>query len=185
MGAFLVLSKLSEALGPKRLRSVGANNFRVPKGDTSMKVVRSNGEVVESKFEEREGKEAFWHTSAHILAQAVKRLYPGTKCAIGPAIEKGFYYDFEFDFPFSEEHLCAIEEEMHKIVEESLALQVSEISRQEALKQMEAAGESYKVELIQAIPEDAKTTAYKQGNYVEVCAGPHISNTCKEKAISR
>lgn len=148
-----------------------------------MKVVRSNGEVVESKFEEREGREAFWHSSAHILAQAVKRLYPGTKCAIGPAIEKGFYYDFEFDFPFSEEHLKTIEEEMHKIVEESLALQVAEISRDEALMQMEAAGESYKVELIGAIPEDAKITAYKQGNYVEVCAGPHISNTCKAKAI--
>lgn len=148
-----------------------------------MKVVRANNEVVESKFEEKEGREAFWHTSAHILAQAVKRLYPGTKCAIGPAIEKGFYYDFEFDFPFSEEHLGAIEEEMRKIVEESLALQVSEISRREALKQMEAAGEAYKVELIQAIPEEAKITAYKQGNYMEVCAGPHISNTCKVKAI--
>lgn len=148
-----------------------------------MKVVRSNGEVVESKFEEKEGREAFWHSSAHILAQAVKRLYPGTKCAIGPAIEKGFYYDFEFDFPFSEEYLKAIEEEMHKIVEESLALQVSEISREEALKQMEVAGEPYKVELIEAIPEDAKITAYKQGDYMEICAGPHISNTCKVKAF--
>ena len=148
-----------------------------------MKVVRSNGEVVESKFEEKEGREAFWHSSAHILAQAVKRLYPSAKCAIGPAIEKGFYYDFEFDFSFSEEHLSVIEEEMHRIVEESLAFQVSEISREEALKLMEAAGESYKVELIQAIPEGAKITAYKQGNYLEVCAGPHISNTCKVKAF--
>lgn len=148
-----------------------------------MKVVRSNGEVVESKFEEKEGRVAFWHSSAHILAQAVKRLYPSAKCAIGPAIEKGFYYDFEFDFAFSEDHLSVIEEEMHRIVEESLAFQVSEISREEALKQMEAAGEAYKVELIQAIPEDAKITAYKQGNYLEVCAGPHISNTCKVKAF--
>ena len=148
-----------------------------------MKVVRSNGEVVESKFEEKEGREAFWHSSAHILAQAVKRLYPSAKCAIGPAIEKGFYYDFELDFSFSEEHLSVIEEEMHRIVEESLAFQVSEISREEALKLMEAAGESYKVELIQAIPEGAKITAYKQGNYLEVCAGPHISNTCKVKAF--
>ncbi len=148
-----------------------------------MKVVRSNGEVVESRFEEKEGREVFWHSSAHILAQAVKRLYPSAKCAIGPAIEKGFYYDFEFDFSFSEEHLSVIEEEMHRIVEESLAFQVSEISREEALKLMEAAGESYKVELIQAIPEDAKITAYKQGNYLEVCTGPHISNTCKVKAF--
>lgn len=148
-----------------------------------MKVVRANGEVVESKFEEKEGREAFWHTSAHILAQAVKRLYPNTKCAIGPAIEKGFYYDFEFDFAFSEEHLKEIEEEMRKIVEESLALQVVEMQRQDALAQMEAACESYKVELIKAIPEGEKITAYRQGNYVEVCAGPHISNTCKVKAF--
>ena len=77
-----------------------------------MKILRANGEVVEMSFEEKEGKEAFWHSSAHILAQAVKRLYPNAKCAIGPAIEKGFYYDFEFDFPFSEEYLGDIEEEM-------------------------------------------------------------------------
>lgn len=148
-----------------------------------MKILRANGEVVEMSFEEKEGKEAFWHSSAHILAQAVKRLYPNAKCAIGPAIEKGFYYDFEFDFPFSEEYLGAIEEEMHKIVEESLALQVFEISREEALKQMEEGKEPYKVELVQSIPEGAKISAYKQGDYLEVCAGPHISNTCKVKAI--
>lgn len=148
-----------------------------------MKVVRANGEVVEMSFEEREGREAFWHASAHILAQAVKRLYPGTKCAIGPAIEKGFYYDFEFEFAFSEEHLKEIEEEMRKIVEESLSLQVVEVSRQEALAQMEEAREPYKVELIEAIPEGAKITVYRQGSYVEVCTGPHISNTCKVKAV--
>ena len=148
-----------------------------------MKILRANGEVAESKFEEREGKEAFWHSSAHILAQAVKRLYPSAKCAISPAIEKGFYYDFEFDFPFSEEHLSAVEEEMHRIAEESLALQVYEIGREDALKQMEENGEPYKVELIQAIPKDAKISAYKQGDYLEICAGPHISNTCKVKAV--
>ncbi len=148
-----------------------------------MKVVRGNAEVVEMNFEEREGKEAFWHTSAHILAQAVKRLYSGTKCAIGPAIEKGFYYDFEFDFPFSEEYLQGIEEEMKKIAEESLALQVREVKREDVLALMEQKGEPYKVELIEAIPEDSKITVYKQGDYLEVCAGPHISNTCKVKAI--
>ena len=77
-----------------------------------MKVLRRNGEIVEVSFEEQEGKKAFWHTSAHVLAQAVKRLYPETKCAIGPAIENGFYYDFDFAFSFSEEHLKAIEEEI-------------------------------------------------------------------------
>ena len=79
-----------------------------------MKVLLRNGELQEINFDNREGKEAFWHTSAHVLAQAVKNLYPDTKCAIGPAIENGFYYDFEFSFPFSEEHLCKVEEEMKK-----------------------------------------------------------------------
>ncbi len=89
-----------------------------------MKVLRKNGEIVEAGFEEQEGKKAFWHTSAHVLAQAVKRLYPETKCAIGPAIENGFYYDFQFAFPFSEANLKEIEEEMRKIVKESLSVQV-------------------------------------------------------------
>lgn len=78
------------------------------KGATIMKVLRNNGEIAEVNFEQQEGKKAFWHTSAHVLAQAVKRLYPETKCAIGPAIENGFYYDFDFSFAFSEEHLKAI-----------------------------------------------------------------------------
>lgn len=94
-----------------------------------MKVLRKNGEIVEVSFEEQEGKRAFWHTSAHVLAQAVKRLYPETKCAIGPAIENGFYYDFQFEFSFSEEHLKIVEAEMRKIVRESLSLQVYEKDR--------------------------------------------------------
>ena len=91
-----------------------------------MKVLHKNGEMTDVSFECPEGRAAFWHTSAHILAQAVKRLYPETKCAIGPAINYGFYYDFEFGFAFSEEHKKAVEEEMHRIVKESLSLQVWE-----------------------------------------------------------
>ena len=113
-----------------------------------MKVLKNNGEVMEVKFEEAEGKKAFWHTSAHVLAQAVKRLYPETKCAIGPAIENGFYYDFEFAFPFSEEHLSVIEDEMRRIIKESLSTQVSEKSKEEAISYMEEAKETYKLELI-------------------------------------
>ena len=116
-----------------------------------MKVLRKNGEIVEVNFEEQEGKKAFWHTSAHVLAQAVKRLYPETKCAIGPAIENGFYYDFEFAFAFSEEHLNEIEEEMRKIVKESLSLQVFEKSKEEALDFMAEADEKYKIELIEEL----------------------------------
>lgn len=148
-----------------------------------MKVLQNNGEVMEVKFEEMEGKKAFWHTSAHVLAQAVKRLYPETKCAIGPAIENGFYYDFEFAFSFSDEHLKAIEEEMRSIVKESLSLQVSEKSKQEAIAYMEQAEEPYKLELIRELEDDVRISFYKQGEYEEFCAGPHISNVCQIKAF--
>lgn len=148
-----------------------------------MKVLQNNGEVMEVKFEEMEGKKAFWHTSAHVLAQAVKRLYPETKCAIGPAIENGFYYDFEFAFSFSDEHLKAIEEEMRNIVKESLSLQVSEKSKEEAISYMEQAEEPYKLELIKELEDDVRISFYKQGEYEEFCAGPHISNVCQIKAF--
>ena len=142
-----------------------------------MKVLLRNGELQEINFDSREGKEAFWHTSAHVLAQAVKKLYPDTKCAIGPAIENGFYYDFEFSFPFSEEHLILVEEEMKKIVKESLSIQVYEVSKDEAAAFMKEHKESYKAEMINGLPEGEVITFYKQGDYAEFCAGPHISNT--------
>ena len=148
-----------------------------------MKVLRKNGEIVEVSFAEQEGKKAFWHTSAHVLAQAVKRLYPETKCAIGPAIENGFYYDFQFNFSFSEAYLKNIEAEMRKIVKESLSLQVYERSKEEALSFMEHAGETYKIELIQELNDAEPISFYKQGEYEEFCAGPHISNVCQMKAI--
>ena len=148
-----------------------------------MKVLRKNGEIVEVTFEEQEGKKAFWHTSAHVLAQAVKRLYPETKCAIGSTIENGFYYDFQFEFSFSEDHLKTIEAEMRKIVKESLSLQVYEKSKEEALSFMENADEKYKVELIQELNDTEQISFYKQGEYEEFCAGSHISNVCQIKAI--
>ena len=148
-----------------------------------MKVLRRNGEIVEVKFEEQEGNKPFWHTSAHVLAQAVKRLYPETKCAIGPAIENGFYYDFKFAFSFSEDNLKEVEEEMGKIVKESLSLQVSEKSKEEALSFMADAGEKYKMELIEELDDAEKISFYKQGEYEEFCSGPHISNVCQIKAI--
>lgn len=148
-----------------------------------MKVLRKNGEIVEASFEEQEGKKAFWHTSAHVLAQAVKRLYPETKCAIGPAIENGFYYDFQFAFSFSEANLKEIEEEMRRIVRESLSLQVCGKSKEEALSFMEKADEKYKMELIQELDDAEQISFYKQGEYEEFCAGPHITNVCHIKAI--
>lgn len=148
-----------------------------------MKVLLRNGELQEINFDSREGKEAFWHTSAHVLAQAVKNLYPDTKCAIGPAIENGFYYDFEFSFPFSEEHLSCVEEEMKRIVKESLSLQVYEISKDKAAVFKEEHKEPYKAEMIEELPQGEVITFYRQGDYEEFCAGPHISNTSYIKAI--
>lgn len=148
-----------------------------------MKVILKDGQLIEGSFEEKGIREAFWHTSAHVLAQAVKCLYPGTKCAIGPAIENGFYYDFEFDFPFSEEQLQAVEGEMRKIVKEALPLEVYEMGRQEAAVYMKERGESYKLEMIENLPEEETISFYRQGDYAEFCAGPHISNTCQIKAF--
>lgn len=148
-----------------------------------MKVLYKNGKTQEISFDQREGRQAFWHTSAHVLSQAVKRLYPETKCAFGPALEEGFYYDFAFTFPFSEECLAAIEAEMKNIVKESLSLQVRPVEREEALACMEAQGEDYKAKAIRELPEGEKIYFYRQGDYAEFCAGPHISNTCHLKAI--
>lgn len=148
-----------------------------------MEILRRDGERVEKTFEEKEGRAAFWHTSAHVLAQAVKRLYPDTKCAVGPAIENGFYYDFAFSFPFAEQHLQAVEAEMKRIVEEALPLQVYQVSGQEALSYMERAAEDYKAEMIRALPQEEKITFYRQGDYTEFCAGPHVANTCLIRAF--
>ena len=149
-----------------------------------MKVLHQNGQITEGNFsDDKEVQEAFWHTSAHVLAQAVKRLYPDTKCAIGPAIEKGFYYDFEFSFPFAEEYLGKIEAEMQKIVKEALPLQVCEMSRDDAAAYMEKEKEPYKLELIRSLPESETISFYRQGDYAEFCAGPHIENTNQIKAV--
>ncbi len=148
-----------------------------------MKILMSNGQVREGRFEDREGSQAFWHTTAHILAQAVKRLYPDAKCAIGPAVEKGFYYDFEFSQPFTENDLPGVEAEMKKIAKEALPLMVYEVTKEEALSYMKGQGESYKQELISQMEEGERLTFYGQGEYKEFCAGPHVTNTGAVKAL--
>ena len=148
-----------------------------------MKILQNDGNLIEMSFDSNEGKKAFWHTSAHVLAQAVKNLYPDAKCAIGPAIENGFYYDFDFSIPFSEESLATVEDEMRKIVKESLMLQVSEVSKEEAISYMQEKNEPYKLELIESIPDGERISFYKQGDYAEVCSGPHISNVSAIKAV--
>ena len=148
-----------------------------------MKVSMKDGSVQEMAFTDEIGQEAFRHTTSHILAQAVKRLYPDTKCAIGPAIKDGFYYDFEFSFPFTSENLADVEKEMRKIVKEALPLERSSVSREEALKLMEDRNEPYKVELIEELPEGEEISLYRQGEFVDLCAGPHVSNTSVVKAF--
>ena len=148
-----------------------------------MKVSMKDGSVQDLTFADELGQEAFHHTTSHILAQAVKRLYPDTKCAIGPAIKDGYYYDFEFSFPFTTENLEAVEKEMRGIVKEALPLERFTMNRQEAIDYMKEKNEPYKVELIEDLPEDAELSFYRQGEYVDLCAGPHVSNTSVVKAF--
>ena len=132
-------------------------------------------------FENKEYRDTYRHTVSHILAQAVKRLYPEVKLAIGPSIENGFYYDFDAPFPFTQEHLDALEAEMRKICKEKLPLERFELPRDEALKFMEERGEPYKVELINDLPDGEVISFYKQGDFTDLCAGPHLDTTGRVK----
>ncbi len=156
-----------------------------------------NGEVKDLRYElqddcelnictfenSEEGKKAYWHTTAHIMAQAIKRLYPNVQLAIGPAIANGYYYDFDTEYRFSEEDFSKIEEEMKKIIKEDLAIERFELPRDEAIKLMKEANENYKVELIEDLPDGEIISFYKQGEYVDLCAGPHLMSTGKVKAV--
>ncbi|BEG59640.1 threonine--tRNA ligase [Anaerostipes hadrus] len=134
-------------------------------------------------FDSDEGKHAFRHTASHILAQAVKRLYPETKLAIGPSIDNGFYYDMEKDTPFTQEDLEKIEKEMKKIVKENLEITSFTKPRDEAIAFMKERNEPYKVELIEDLPEDSVISFYQQGEFVDLCAGPHLMTTKLVKAF--
>ena len=157
---------------------------------------RVNGEVVDLRhelhddceleiltFNDEDGKKAYRHTASHIMAQAVKRLYPDTKLAIGPAIEEGFYYDFDRETGFTQEELGEIEKEMKKIIKENLPIERFTLPREEAIKFMEEKGEPYKVELIQNLPEGEEISFYKQGDFTDLCAGPHLMKTKPIKAF--
>ena len=135
----------------------------------------------EYTFENPEYRKTYWHTCSHVLAQAVKRLYPEVKLAIGPAIEEGFYYDMDSPFPFTPEILEKIEGEMRKICKEKLKLERFELPRAEALQFMEEKGEPYKVELINDLPADAVISFYRQGEFTDLCAGPHVDSTGRIK----
>ena len=132
-------------------------------------------------FENKDYRKTYWHTCSHVLAQAVKRLYPEVKLAIGPSIHNGFYYDFDAPFNFTQEHMDALEAEMRKICKEKLKLERFELPRAEAVAYMQEKDEPYKVELINDLPEDAHISFYKQGEFVDLCAGPHLDSTGRIK----
>lgn len=140
-------------------------------------------EVAFLTFEDEGGKHTLRHTASHILAQAVKRLWPEAKLAIGPAIDKGFYYDIDMEYTLTPEDLGKIEKEMSRIVKENLPITKSVMPRQEAIEFFKAKNEDYKVELIQDLPEDAVISCYSQGDFIDLCAGPHVASTGKVKAF--
>lgn len=174
-----VAKKLSEGL---------ARNAMAAKIDGEVKDLRT---IIEKDckleiltFDDLDGKKAYWHTTSHIMAQAIKRLYgDSAKLTIGPYIDNGFYYDFDVEKPFTEEDLAKIEEEMKKIVKEDLPITRYTLPREEAIKLMKDRKEPYKVELIEELPEDEEISFYDQGEFKELCAGPHIMSTGSVKAF--
>lgn len=135
------------------------------------------------KFADKDGKMVFWHTSTHIMAQAVKRLYPNAKLGTGPALDNGFYYDIDLEEKLTVEDLEKIEKEMKNIVSESLDIVRKEVSRNEAIEIMKNRNEDYKIEIINGLPEDATISLYQQGEFIDLCAGPHLPNTKYVKAF--
>ncbi|MDI3477698.1 MAG: threonyl-tRNA synthetase [Thermoanaerobacterium sp.] len=145
--------------------------------------INGNGKLEILTFDDEDGKKIYWHTSSHIMAQAIKRLYKDVKLTIGPAIDNGFYYDFDVDEPFTVDDFSKIEEEMNKIIKEDLKLERFVLPREEAIKFMDEKGEPYKVELIKDLPEDAVISFYRQGEFTDLCAGPHLPSTGMVKSI--
>ena len=178
MSVFEIASDISEGLA--RVAMAGEVNGEVVDLRT---VLSDDCELSILTFQDEGGKETFRHTSSHILAQAVKRLYPETKLAIGPAISDGFYYDLDRETPFTTEDLEKIEKEMKKIVKEALPIESFTLPREEAIALMKEKEEPYKVELIEDLPEDSIISFYKQGEFTDLCAGPHLMNTKAVKAF--
>ncbi len=145
--------------------------------------IKEGDEIVLLTFADEEGKKVYRHTASHILAQAVKRLYPETKLTIGPAVDNGYYYDFDSEISFTQDILKAIESEMKKIMRENLRIERFELPREEAIALMTEKNEPYKVQLIEELPEDAVISFYRQGEFVDLCAGPHLFSTAAVRAV--
>jgi threonyl-tRNA synthetase len=178
MTVYEIAKSISEKLAKEAVG--GKFNGKIVELNTK---IEEDGELEILTFEDEEGKKIYWHTSSHILAQAVKRLFKDVKLAIGPAIDNGFYYDFDTERPFTTEDFKAIEEEMNRIIKEDYKLERFVLPREEAIKLMKEKNEPYKVELIEEIPEGEEISFYKQGEFIDLCAGPHLPSTGMVKVI--
>ena len=172
-----VAKKISEGLA--RVATCGTVDGKVE--DLRYELTKDCALSIETFDGSLDGKKAYWHTTSHIMAQAVQRLFTGVKFAIGPAIDNGFYYDFDVEKPFTDEDKANIEAEMKKIIKENLAIERFSLPKKEALKLME--GQPYKQELINDLPEGEEISFYKQGDFTDLCAGPHLESTGKVKAV--
>ena len=171
---------IAESISPRLAKATLSCTIDGAHSD-AFRPIYGDHEIKFNTFQDEDGRWAYRHTASHVLAQAVKRLYPNVKLAIGPAIENGFYYDFDVDTPFTPEDLEKLEKEMAKIQQENLPLERFELPREEAMRYMDEKGEPYKVELIRDLPEDAVISFYRQGEFVDLCAGPHVASTGKVK----
>ena len=171
---------IAESISPRLAKATLSCTIDGAHSD-AFRPIDGDHEIKFNTFQDEDGRWAYRHTASHVLAQAVKRLYPNVKLAIGPAIENGFYYDFDVDTPFTPEDLEKLEKEMAKIQQENLPLERFELPREEAMRYMDEKGEPYKVELIRDLPEDAVISFYRQGEFVDLCAGPHVASTGKVK----
>ena len=172
-----VAKKISEGLA--RVATCGEVDGKIK--DLRYKLDEDCNLVIHTFESSKEGKKAYWHTTSHIMAQAVKRLFPNVKFAIGPSIDEGFYYDFDVENPFTDEDKKNIEEEMKKIIKEDIEIKRFSLPKEEALKLME--GQIYKQELISELPKGEEISFYEQGDFVDLCVGPHLTSTGKVKAV--
>ncbi len=176
------LLQIAESISSKMAKNAVAAIFNGKVTDLNA-TINIDGELEIVDFEDEKGRQVYRHSSSHVMAQAVKRLWPDTKFAIGPAVDKGFYYDFDTDHTFTPEDFIAIEKEMLSIIKSNYPLIRMEMPKEEAIQFFADRNEDYKVELIEDLPDDAVISLYQQGEFVDLCAGPHVPATGKLKAV--
>ncbi|HOD18314.1 MAG TPA: threonine--tRNA ligase [Candidatus Cloacimonadota bacterium] len=174
--------QVAEDISPRLAEAAVAAEVNGKTVDLCSEITEDANLIIQT-FSDAKGKEIYWHSTAHLMAQAVKQLFPEVKITIGPAIEQGFYYDFDRDEPFSEEELAQIENRMRELIAQNLPYTRKELSKQEATKIFAEMGENYKLELLDAIPDDEIISTYTQGDFIDLCRGPHLPSTGKIKAI--